>query len=369
MEVIQSHQDRKVVIDGREVIQLCSNNYLGLANHPALKKAAIEAIEQYGAGTASVRAIAGTFDIHVKLEKKLAAFKGTEDSVLFPSGFSANVGVLTSLLKEEDVVISDELNHASIIDGIRLCGATKRIYRHSDMGDLKKALQEHKNKKQKLIITDGVFSMDGDVAKLPEIVQLAEEYQALVMVDDAHASGVLGKNGRGTVDYYSLHGRVAIQVGTLSKAIGVLGGYVATSRDLCDKIKSKARPYLFTTSLPPSVVASCQAALDLLIKEPERIQALWENAHYFKKGLTNLGFDVGNTETPIIPIRVGEEETATRFSQRLLEEGIYTLEIRFPMVGKGKARLRTIVTAAHRVEDLDKALLRFAQVGKELKVI
>lgn len=369
MPIIESPQDHQVMINGKKVIQLSSNNYLGLANHPALKKAAIQAIEQYGAGTASVRAIAGTFDIHVELEKKLASFKGAEDAVLFPSGFTANVGAVTALVSNGDVIISDELNHASIIDGIRLSGAEKRIYKHRDMEDLRKALEEHRDRRMKLIVTDGVFSMDGDIAPLPEIVALAEEFQAFVMVDDAHASGVLGRNGRGTVDHYGLQGKVHIQVGTLSKAIGVLGGYVAASRDICEKFKKVSRPFLFTTSLPPSVVAACDAAIDLLYREPEMIIHLWENTQFFKEGLKDLGFDTGMTETPIIPVMVGDEGKAKEFSAKLLEEGVYTQEILFPMVAKGKARLRTIISASHSRDDLEQALQSFARVGKSLGAI
>jgi len=369
MPIIESPQDHHVVIQGRKIIQLSSNNYLGLANHPAMKQAAIQAIEKYGAGTASVRAIAGTFDIHVELEKELAAFKGTEDAVLFPSGFTANVGAVTTLLGEEDAVISDELNHASIIDGIRLSGVKKRIYKHKDMDDLRRALEETHMHKRKLIVTDGVFSMDGDIANLPEIVMLAKEYGAMVMVDDAHSSGVLGRNGRGTVDHFDLHGKVDIQVGTLSKAIGILGGYVAASKEFCSKLRKGARPFLFTTSLPPSVVASCRKALELLENEPERIQTLWENTRFFRQGLRDLGFDTGMSVTPIIPVMIGDEEKAKDFSAKLLAEGIYTQEILFPMVPKGKARLRTIVTASHKKEDLETVLHTFARIGKDLKII
>lgn len=369
MPVIEGPQDHQVTIQGKKIIQLSSNNYLGLANHPGMKEAAIKAIEEYGAGTASVRAIAGTFDIHVKLEEELAAFKGTEDAVLFPSGFTANVGAVTSLLGEGDVVISDELNHASIIDGIRLSGVKKRIYKHKDMDDLRKALEENQPHKRKLIVTDGVFSMDGDIANLTEIVSLAKEYGAMVMVDDAHASGVLGRNGRGTVNHYGLEGQVDIQVGTLSKAIGILGGYVAASKQFCSMLRKVARPFLFTTSLPPSVVASCRKALQLLHEEPQRIQALWENAHFFRKGLMDLGFDTGQSETPIIPVMIGDEQKAREFSARLLEEGVYTQEILFPMVAKGKARLRTIVSACHSKDDLEQALQSFAKIGKRLGTI
>ncbi|RAL26423.1 glycine C-acetyltransferase [Thermoflavimicrobium daqui] len=366
---LESDQGAKVKIRGKEVIQLSSNNYLGLTIHPRMKKAALEAVETFGAGTGSVRTIAGTFSMHEAFEKRLAEFKHTEAALVFQSGFTANVGVIASILTEQDVVISDELNHASIIDGIRLTKAARRIYKHSDMNDLEKALQETQNYRVRLVITDGVFSMDGDIAPLPDIVELAEKYDALVMVDDAHASGVLGKNGRGTVDHFGLHGRVHIQVGTLSKAIGVLGGYVAGPQVLRDYLIHRARPFLFSTSHPPAVTAACEAAIDILLEEPELIERLWSNARFFKEGLERLGFETGNSETPITPVIVGEDALAMRLSDELFAEGVYAQGIAYPTVAKGKARVRTIVTAAHSQEDLELALQAFEKVGKKLGVI
>jgi len=366
---IASAQGARVVIRGKEVIQLASNNYLGLTTHPKLKEAALKAVERFGAGTGSVRTIAGTFTMHEELEKKLAEFKHTEAALVFQSGFTANVGVLSSILDERDVVISDALNHASIIDGIRLTKAARRIYRHNDLDDLEAALKETQQYRTRLIVTDGVFSMDGDIAPLPQIVELAERYDALVMVDDAHASGVLGKNGRGTVDHFGLHGRVHIQVGTLSKAIGVLGGYVAGSEVLRDYLIHRARPFLFSTSHPPAVTAACLAAIEVLLTEPERIERLWENTRFFKDGLKKLGFDTGNSETPITPVIVGDGALAMKLSDKLFEYGVYAQGIVYPTVPKDKARVRTIVTAVHTREDLEAALQAFEKAGKELGII
>ncbi|TCS92187.1 glycine C-acetyltransferase [Hazenella coriacea] len=364
-----SAQSSKVTIRGKEVIQLSSNNYLGLTTHPKLKRAALEAVEKYGAGTGSVRTIAGTFQMHEDFEKKLAEFKHTEAALVFQSGFTANVGVISSILTDQDVVISDELNHASIIDGIRLTKAGRRIYKHADLADLEKALQETQSARVRLVITDGVFSMDGDIAPLPEIVELCEKYDALVMVDDAHASGVLGSNGRGTVDHFGLNGRVHIQVGTLSKAIGVLGGYVAGPQVLRDYLIHRARPFLFSTSHPPAVTAACSAAIDVLLEEPELIERLWENARFFKEGLTQLGFQTGSSETPVTPVIVGDDALAMKLSDELFTEGVYAQGIAFPTVAKGKARVRTIVTAVHTKEDLQVALNAFEKAGKQLGII
>ncbi|GGE24742.1 8-amino-7-oxononanoate synthase 1 [Marinithermofilum abyssi] len=366
---LESDQGSKVVIDGREVIQLSSNNYLGLTTHPRLKKAALAAIEKYGAGTGSVRTIAGTFSMHERFEEKLAKFKHTEAALVFQSGFTSNVGVIASILGKEDVVISDALNHASIIDGIRLTKAQRRIYNHCDMDDLEKALKETEGARTRLVVTDGVFSMDGDVAPLPDIVELCEKYGALVMVDDAHASGVMGKNGRGTVDHFDLHGRVHIQVGTLSKAIGVLGGYVAGPKVLRDYLIHRARPFLFSTSHPPAVTAACDEAIQVLLEEPELIDRLWENTRFFKEGLHNLGFNTGKSETPITPVLVGEGALAMKFSDELLQEGVYAQGIVFPTVPKGEARVRTIVTAAHSREELEQALEAFGRAGQKLGII
>ncbi|MBD1373198.1 glycine C-acetyltransferase [Hazenella sp. IB182357] len=365
---IESEQGTKVEINGKKVIQLSSNNYLGLTTHPKLKEAAITAVKKYGAGTGSVRTIAGTFDMHEAFERDLAKFKHTEAALVFQSGFTANVGVLASILTENDVVISDELNHASIIDGIRLTKAKRRIYRHVDMEDLENALKETQSARVRFVVTDGVFSMDGDIAPLPQIVALCEKYNAIIMVDDAHASGVLGRNGRGTVDHFDLNGRVHIQVGTLSKAVGVLGGYVAGPKVLRDYLIHRARPFLFSTSHPPAVTAACQAALDVLQSEPERIEKLWANTRFFKSEMKKRGFDIGVSETPITPIIVGDDELTMKLSDRLLEEGIYAQGIAFPTVPTGKARVRTIVTADHSREELEFAINAFDICAKELGI-
>lgn len=366
---LESDQGSKVVINGKEVIQLSSNNYLGLTSHPRLRKAALEAVEKYGAGTGSVRTIAGTFTMHEELEEKLAKFKHTEAALVFQSGFTTNQGVLSAILSPEDVVISDALNHASIIDGIRLTKAARKVYKHVDMEDLERALKESADFRKRLIVTDGVFSMDGNIAPLDKIVELAEKYDALVMVDDAHASGVLGENGRGTVNHFGLDGRVHIQVGTLSKAVGVLGGYVASTRSLIDYLIHKGRPFLFSTSHPPAVTAACDEAIQVLLEEPELIEKLWDNAKFFKDGLVKLGFDTGNSQTPVTPVIVGEESLCHKFSDKLLEYGVFAQGIAFPTVAKGIARVRTIVTAQHSKEELQQALDIFEKAGKELGII
>ncbi|OUM99645.1 MAG: 8-amino-7-oxononanoate synthase [Firmicutes bacterium ZCTH02-B6] len=367
--VLEGPQGPRAVIDGREVVNLSSNNYLGLADDPRLRQAAMRAIEEYGAGTASVRTIAGTNRLHAELERRLAAFKRTEAALVFQSGFTANAGTVAAILGKEDVIISDELNHASIIDGCRLSRAQIKIFPHKDVAAMRRLLEESRDARRVLVITDGVFSMDGDIAPLPEIVAVAKEYGAITMVDDAHASGVLGSNGRGTVDHFGLHGQVDIQVGTLSKAIGVLGGYVAGSKLLIDYLIQRARPFLFSTSHPPAVTAACLAALDILESDEELIQRLWENARYFREGLADAGFDVKGSETPIIPVIVGEGEKAMRLSDRLFEEGVFAQGIAYPTVPKGKARVRTIVTAAHTRDDLDRALTAFRKVGRELGIV
>lgn len=369
--VLESAQKATVIIDGHEVITLSSNNYLGLTVHPKLREAAIMAIEQYGVGSGSVRTIAGTMSLHVELEEKLARFKHTEASLTFQSGYTTNLGVISALLQEDDLIISDELNHASIIDGIRLNKTPRKVYPHKDMVGLRRVLDEAKgaNKKKLMVVTDGVFSMDGDIAPLPEIVALAEEYGAFVMVDDAHSSGVLGKNGRGSVSHFGLDGRVALQVGTLSKGIGALGGYVACTQAVKDYLLQRSRPVLFSTSHPPSVVATCIAALDLLESDSSLVERLWENAHFFKRGLEQLGFNTGHSETPITPVIVGEGVLAMTFSKRLFEEGVFAQGIVFPTVPADKCRVRTIVTALHTREELSKALSIFEKVGKELRII
>ncbi|MDQ2717633.1 MAG: glycine C-acetyltransferase [Chloroflexota bacterium] len=367
--VLESEQKATVTIDGREVITLSSNNYLGLTVHPRLREAAIKAIERYGVGSGSVRTIAGTMSLHNELEEKLARFKHTEASLTLQSGYATNLGVISALMQEGDMIISDALNHASIIDGIRLCKAPRKVFPHKDMAGLRRVLEESKSANKVMVVTDGVFSMDGDVAPLPQIVELAEEFGAFVMVDDAHASGVMGQNGRGTVNHFGLDGRVALQIGTLSKGIGALGGYVACSQDVRDFLLQRARPVLFSTSHPPSVVATCIAALDLLEHDSSLVDTLWENTHFFKRGLEQLGFNTGASETPITPVIVGEGALAMRFSDRLFAEGVFAQGIVYPTVPADKCRVRTIVTALHTRDELTKALDIFERVGKELGII
>ena len=369
LRVLESAQDTEVTIEGHRLLNLSSNNYLGLTTHPRLTQAMIEATMQYGAGSGAVRTIAGTMAVHEALERKLADFKHTEASLVFQSGFTANVGVLQVMVQEGDVIVSDELNHASIIDGIRLSKAERSIYRHRDVDDLEQHLSKHRDKRMKLVVTDGVFSMDGDIAPLKQIVERAEAYSALVMVDDAHASGVLGRNGRGTVNHFGLDGRVDLQIGTLSKAIGVLGGYVASTQTVRDFLIHRARPFLFSTSHPPGVAAACTAALDVLLSEPERIDRLWANTRRFKDGLRRSGFQTGASETPITPVIVGAGQTAMDFSDRLFQAGIFAQGIGYPTVPEGRARIRTIVTSAHSEAQLDHALEAFETVGKQLRVI
>ncbi|MCL6450840.1 MAG: glycine C-acetyltransferase [Acetobacteraceae bacterium] len=370
LRVLEGEQGPRARIDGRTVINLSSNNYLGLTTHPRLRRAAVRAVEQYGVGSGAVRTIIGTMTLHQELEERLAAFKKTEACIVFQSGCAANQGVIQSLLTPQDLVFSDELNHASIIDGCRLSRAEIKVYPHRDTAALRRLLEETRERQaRKLIVSDGVFSMDGDIAPLPELVALGEEFGAIVMVDDAHASGVLGANGRGSVDHFGLHGRVHIQVGTLSKAIGALGGYVAGSRALRDFLIHRARPFLFSTSHPPSVAATCLAALDVLEQEPELIQRLWDNTRYFKQGLSDLGFNTGQSQTPITPVIVGEGALAMKLSDRLFQEGVFAQGIAYPTVARDKARVRTIVTAAHTRDDLDQALEAFRKVGRELGLV
>jgi glycine C-acetyltransferase len=356
--------------DGKEVINLASNNYLGLANHPKLKEAAIAAIGKFGAGTGAVRTISGTLDMHMELERRIAAFKHVEACVVFQSGYTANAGTVSAVLGKEDHIISDELNHASIIDGCRLSRAKIHVFPHADVAVAEEKLAALQGVPgRKLLITDGVFSMDGDIGPLPALCALAEKYGAIMMVDDAHSSGVLGRNGRGTVDHFGLHGRVDIQVGTLSKAVGVLGGYVCGTRDFIEYLYHRARPFLFSTSHPPAVTAACLAAFDLLESEPERIEALWANTRYFKEELAKLGFDTGRSETPITPIFVGEAAAAHAFSKALFEEGLFATGIGFPTVPQGRARIRTIVTATHTREQLDRALEILARVARRMSLL
>lgn len=367
--LLEGPQEPVARYDGREVINLCSNNYLGLANHARLKAAARRAIDELGVGSGAVRTIAGNMAIHKELEEELARFKHTEATLLYQSGFTANAGTVTALLGKEDVIISDELNHASIIDGARLSGAEKKIFPHKDLPAARRLLEESRGARHRLLITDGVFSMDGDIAPLPDLVVLAEEFGAIMMVDDAHASGVLGQHGRGTVDHFNLHGRVHVQVGTLSKAFACQGGYVAGSRALVDYLIHRARPLLFSTSHPPSVAATALAAVRLVQEEPELIERLWDNTRFFKKGLSDLRFDTGVSETPITPVIAGDERLAMDLSDRLFTAGVFALGIAFPTVPRGKARVRTIVTAGHTRTHLQRALDAFEKVGRELKLI
>ena len=369
LRILDGEQKAKTTFDHRQVVNLSSNNYLGLTTHPRLRAAALEATERLGVGSGSVRTIAGTMDIHMELERRLAAFKHTEAVVVFQSGFAANAGTVAAVLSKDDFVVSDELNHASIIDGSRLSRATIKVFPHKDVEAARKVLKELPADKRKLLITDGVFSMDGDLGAVPALCALAEEFGAIMMVDDAHASGVFGRNGRGTIDHFNVHGRVDIQVGTLSKAIGALGGYVAGSKALIEFLYHRARPFLFSTSHPPAVAAACIAALDVLEQEPQIIERLWDNTRFFKAGLVALGFNTGISESPITPVIAGEGALAMKLSDRLFAEGVFAQGIAFPTVARDKARVRTIVTATHTRDELQFALDVFAKVGRELGII
>ena len=372
LRILEGEQKPVATVDGKEVINLSSNNYLGLTTHPKLRRAAIDAIRKYGVGSGAVRSIVGTMKIHIELEEQIARFKGTEACVVFQSGFTANAGTVSAILGKEDLIISDELNHASIIDGCRLSKATIKVFKHKDVADCARILEETKDwNGHKLLITDGVFSMEGDIAPLPQLCDLADKYNCIMMVDDAHSSGVLGRNGRGTVDHLGCHGRVDIQVGTLSKAIGSIGGYVCGSRDLIDFLYRRGRPFLFSTSHPPSVTATCQAAFDLLDSDAgaKLIKRLWSNTKFFKRRLKKLGFNTGKSETPITPIIVGDAAKAFEFSRQLFDEGVLALAIGYPTVPQGQARLRTIVSATHKRADLERALEIFERVGRKLEVI
>jgi glycine C-acetyltransferase len=372
LRILEGEQKAKTTFDHRGVVNLSSNNYLGLTTHPRLREAALDATRTLGVGSGSVRSIAGTMDIHMELERRLAAFKKTEAVVVFQSGFAANAGTVAAVLSKDDFVVSDELNHASIIDGSRLSRATIKVFPHKDVDAARKVLRElpaGANAPRKLLITDGVFSMDGDLGAVPELCAAAEEYGAIMMVDDAHASGVFGANGRGTIDHFDAHGRVDIQVGTLSKAIGALGGYVAGTRALIEFLYHRARPFLFSTSHPPAVAAACIAALDVLEQEPQIIERLWDNTRFFKAGLQALGFNTGLSESPITPVIVGEGARAMKLSDRLFEEGVFAQGIAFPTVARDKARVRTIVTATHTRDELQFALDVFGRVGRELAII
>ena len=370
LRVLQSESAAHSRFDGKEVINLASNNYLGLTTHPKLREAALEAVRRFGVGSGAVRTISGTMSLHLELEERIAAFKHAKACVVFQSGFAANAGTVAAILGPEDHIISDELNHASIIDGCRLSRAKIHVFPHKDILAAENILTElDRAAGRKLLISDGVFSMDGDIGPLPGLTAAAQKHGAIMMVDDAHSSGVLGRNGRGTIDHFGLHGRVQVQVGTLSKAIGVLGGYVCGSRDLIEFLYHRARPFLFSTSHPPAVAAACLAAFDVLEQEPERIQNLWNNTKYFKAGLTSSGFDTGMSETPITPVIVGEPKLAHELSRLLFEEGVLATGIGFPTVPKGKARVRTIVTATHTQQELDRALEAFRRIGKRLGLV
>jgi glycine C-acetyltransferase len=363
---LEGPQGARATFDGREVINLSSNNYLGLTNHPKMVEAALDATRALGVGSGSVRTIAGTMRLHEELERVLAEFKHTEAALVFQSGFTCNSGIIPVLVEAGDAILSDELNHASIIDGIRLTRAERKIWAHTDMNALEAALRETQSARRRLVVTDGVFSMDGDVAPLPDIVTLAERYGAIVYVDDAHASGVFGEAGRGTVDHFGLHGRVHVQVGTLSKAIGALGGYVACGQALRDLLIVRGRPFLFSTSHPPAVAAACIAAIGVLQDEPQLIERLWDNTRYFKAGLQRLGLNTGASQSPITPVIAGDGRKATQLSDRLFEQGVFAQGIGYPTVPDEKSRVRTIVTATHTRQDLDEALGAFDRVGNEL---
>lgn len=369
IRTLSSPQGAWLEVDGRRVLNFCSNNYLGLANHPRLKEAAQRAIETHGVGPGAVRTIAGTMDLHLELERRLAAFKGVEAAISFQSGFNANLAAIPALVDKEDVIFSDELNHASIIDGCRLSKVRIVRYRHNDPDDLRRVVRETKDYRRALLVSDGVFSMDGDIAPLDRLADVAEEHNLMLIVDDAHGEGVLGRGGRGIVDHFGLHGRVDIEVGTMSKAFGVVGGYVAGRQPVVDWLRQRGRPFLFSSAVTPADVAACIAAVDLLEENTELVDRLWENGRYFKAEMKKLGFDTGVSETPITPVMLGEAPLAQQFSKRLFEEGVFGTAIGYPTVPRGKARIRVMISAAHTTDDLDQALAVFGKVGKELGVI
>jgi glycine C-acetyltransferase len=370
IRTISSPQGPWLVIDGKDVLNFCSNNYLGLANHPRLVEAAKKAIEQYGVGPGAVRTISGTNDLHIELERKLAEFKGCEAALTFQSGFTANLATIQALVGKEDVIFSDRLNHASIIDGCRLSGAKIVAYEHNDPGALEDAIKEHASHfRRALIVTDGVFSMDGDIAPLPALAEVARRYDILLMVDDAHGEGVLGKGGRGIVDHFGLHGEVDIEVGTMSKAFGVVGGIVAGDKKIIEWLRQRGRPFLFSSAVTAPDAAACLAAVDLLQESTELVDKLWDNARYFKSEMKRLGFDTGVSETPVTPVMLGEATLAQQFSRELFEEGVFAMPIGFPTVAKGKARIRVMISASHDRDDLGQGLDAFAKVGKKLGVI
>jgi glycine C-acetyltransferase len=369
IRTISSPQGATIVVDGKPVLNFCSNNYLGLANDETLKQHAIQAVQAWGVGPGAVRTIAGTTDLHVTLERRLAEFKGAESAITFQSGYTANLATIAALLGKEDVVFSDELNHASIIDGCRLSGARIVRYKHNDADDLRRAIAETKERRRGMIISDGVFSMDGDLAPLPQLVEVAETHNLLLMVDDAHGEGVVGHGGRGIVDHFGMQGRVDIELGTMSKAFGVMGGYVAGRKEITEWLRQRGRAFLFSSAPTPADVAACLAAVDMLAGSTALVERLWANAHFFKNEMKRIGFDTGVSETPITPIILGEAPLAQQFSRRLFDEGVFAMAIGYPTVPKGKARLRVMISAAHSQDDLERGLAAFEQVGKELKVI
>ena len=369
IRTIESPMDGHVTIDGRSLLNFCANNYLGLANHPRLRTAVKEAVDQYGVGPGAVRTIAGTMSLHIQLEEKLAAFKRAEACITLQSGFTANLATIPALVGKGDIIFSDELNHASIIDGSRLSRASIVRYAHNDVDDLRRKIAETTEYGRRLIVTDGVFSMDGDIAPLDKICEVAEEHDILLMVDDAHGEGVLGEGGRGIVDHFGLHGRVDIEVGTLSKAFGVMGGLVAGKQPIIDWLRQRGRPFLFSSALTVPDTAACLAAVELLQESTELVDRLWSNAALFKKEMQNMGFNTGVTQTPIVPVMLGEATLAQKFSQRLFEEGVFAMAIGYPTVPQGKARIRVMNSAAHSHDDLEQALDVFGRVGKELGVI
>ena len=370
IRTIGSPQGAWLVVDGKKVLNFCSNNYLGLANHPKLVEAAKKAVDEMGVGPAAVRSIAGTTSLHIELEKRLAAFKGVEAAITFQSGFTANLATIPALVGKEDVIFSDRLNHASIIDGCRLSGAKILPYEHCDVASLESVIKENLSQyRRAMIITDGVFSMDGDVAPLDKIYEVAKMYDLLLMVDDAHGEGVLGKGGRGIVDHFGLHGKVDVEVGTLSKAFGVVGGVVAGNAVIVEWLRQRGRPFLFSSAVTPPDAAACIAAVDLLEASTELVDRLWNNAKYFKAGMKKLGFDTGLSTTPITPVMLGEAPLAQQFSRELFEEGVFAMALGFPTVPQGKARIRVMISAAHAMADLDKGLEAFAKVGKKLGVV
>ena len=369
IRTIESPQGAWITVDGKRVLNFCANNYLGLCNHPKLKEAAQKALEKYGVGPGAVRSIAGTMDLHLELEKRLAEFKGVEAAISLQSGFCANLATIPALVGEEDVIFSDELNHASIIDGCRLSRAKIVRFAHRDAKSLREVIEAEKDCRRGLVVTDGVFSMDGDIAPLPDLVEVAEEHNLLIMVDDAHGEGVLGRGGRGVVDHFGLHERVDIEMGTLSKAFGVVGGYIAGRKKIVEWLRQRGRPFIFSSAVTPADTAACIAAIDLLDSSTELVDRLWDNTRYFKEGMKSLGFDIGKSETPITPVMLGEAPLAQEFSRRLFKEGVFAMAIGYPTVPRGLARIRVMNSASHSLEDLDKGLSIFEKVGRELGVI